>query len=190
MKIPGNATITNRSSTISSQFARARAPYIKPTAAQIEARYKLFNIDPEQEQCAYCGGIQTEWDHIFAVVEETQWTGYATEIGNLIPACGKCNQSRGKKSIRGWMSSSAPWAPLKVFMARDGMSEDRARAEVERRVAIIENAISQHGPQKIIYDPTDPDEIELEQYRRQLLEILPKAQAIAARLQKRYLNQA
>ena len=87
------------------------------------------------------------------------------------------------------MSSSAPWAPLKVFMERDRMSEEAAQAEVARRLAIIEYAISEHGPQKIVYDPSDPDEIELEAYRKQLLELLPKAQAVAARLQKRYQNQ-
>jgi hypothetical protein len=188
MKIPGNATITNRSSTISSQFARARAPYIKPTVEEINARYRLFEIDPQHKQCAYCGAGQTEWDHLFAVVEGAQWTGYATEIGNLIPACGKCNQSRGKKAIREWMNSHAPFAPFRVFMTRDGMNELEAKAEVERRVAVIERAIAAQGPIKVEYDPNDPDEIELEGYRKALLEILPKAQLIAARLQRRYVN--
>jgi hypothetical protein len=34
-----------------------------------------------------------------------------TEIANLVPACGKCNQSKGKTPWRTWMVSSAKLSP-------------------------------------------------------------------------------
>src|SRR5205823_413085 len=45
------------------------------------------------------------------LVEGQQPTGYISEIANLVPSCGKCNQSKGKKPWREWMLSSAPRSP-------------------------------------------------------------------------------
>jgi hypothetical protein len=38
-------------------------------------------------------------------------TGYISEIHNLVPSCGKCNQSKGNKDWRKWMVSDAPLSP-------------------------------------------------------------------------------
>jgi endonuclease I len=38
-------------------------------------------------------------------------TGYISEIHNLVPACGKCNQSKGNKEWRQWMLSDATLSP-------------------------------------------------------------------------------
>jgi hypothetical protein len=61
--------------------------------------------------CAYCGDKKSEWDHFRAVVKNRTPTGYITEIANLVPACGKCNQSRGNKDWKTWMQSSARHSP-------------------------------------------------------------------------------
>lgn len=185
MKIPGKATISNRSSTISSQFARARAPYFKPSGDDLLARYILFAIDPSSPSCAYCGAGQTEWDHLFPMVEQSRWTGYFTELSNLIPACGKCNQSRGSKPFAAWMRGGAPQSPLRVFQARDGMTPEQAQAEVERRIAVIEEAISCQPPRRLLYE-VDQLEDELEQCRLELLALLMRSEEIAARLRNRY----
>jgi hypothetical protein len=38
-------------------------------------------------------------------------TGYISEIHNLVPACGKCNQSKGNKHWRTWMFGTAKLSP-------------------------------------------------------------------------------
>lgn len=185
MKIPGKATISNRSSTVASQFARARAPYCKPSPAELVERYQKFGIDPAKPGCAYCGSPQTEWDHLFPMVEQSGWTGYFTELDNLIPACGKCNQSRGSRPFGAWMRGRAPMAPLQVFQLRDGMTPERAAAEVERRVAVIEAVVADRPPRRLSYE-IDALEQQLETCRHELSALLVRAQAIAGQLRARY----
>jgi hypothetical protein len=38
-------------------------------------------------------------------------TGFISEIANLVPACGKCNQSKGNKPWRIWIVSNARLSP-------------------------------------------------------------------------------
>jgi len=45
------------------------------------------------------------------IITHQQPTGYITEIANLVPSCGKCNQSKGKRHWREWMLSSARLSP-------------------------------------------------------------------------------
>jgi len=186
MKIPGKATISNRTSTMASQFARARAPYIPPTPTQAEARYRLLRIDPTMPECAYCGGLPTEWDHLFPMVTGSRWTGYFTEIANLVPTCGKCNQSRGSKPFAQWMRGKAAWSPLVVLQSKNGMSRDAALVEIERRVAAIERAIAAQPPTRLFVDHEDTLELELEQCRLELNKLLYRGEAIAAKLRARY----
>jgi hypothetical protein len=57
----------------------------------------------------YCGA--TEWDHFRPLVLGKRPTGYISEIKNLVPACGKCNQSKGNKNWKEWIESSAKLSP-------------------------------------------------------------------------------
>ena len=82
---------------------------------QLNERYKQFGINSTAPSCVYCGGIQTEWNYLFSIFEDMAWTGYFTEINNLIPACSKCNQSRGKKPYADWMLSNAALSVKKSF---------------------------------------------------------------------------
>ncbi len=38
-------------------------------------------------------------------------TGYISEIKNLVPSCGKCNQSKGNKEWETWVTSDAKLSP-------------------------------------------------------------------------------
>ena len=62
--------------------------------------------------CAYCGDAYTEWDHLRPLIKDKKATGYVSEIHNLIPACGKCNQSKGNKEWKTWMYSNAKLSPF------------------------------------------------------------------------------
>lgn len=62
-------------------------------------------------RCAYCGDKASEWDHLRPLVLKRRPTGFVSEIANLVPSCGKCNQSKGNKPWREWMLSKAKLSP-------------------------------------------------------------------------------
>ena len=68
-------------------------------------------MKPDDVRCAYCGDKSTEWDHLRPIITGQKPTGYITEIANLVPACGKCNQSKGKSQWHDWILSGAPLSP-------------------------------------------------------------------------------
>lgn len=74
--------------------------------------------------CAYCGDSSTEWDHFRPLVVNKKPTGYISEIANLVPACGKCNQSKGNRGWREWFYSSARLSP-----SSRGVVDLQAKAE-------------------------------------------------------------
>jgi hypothetical protein len=72
--------------------------------------------------CIYCGSPHVErWDHLVAV-----WAGGATVLGNMVPACQPCDDSKGSKDYRAWLSGSALRNPARA--------NPDTRAEIIRRV--------------------------------------------------------
>jgi len=86
---------------------------------------------PGSCRCAYCGDPRTEWDHFRPIVKGRQPTGYITEIANLVPACGKCNQSKGNKNWKEWMLSTAARSPRQRGIS--DLGERVARLEAYER---------------------------------------------------------
>jgi hypothetical protein len=115
--MPSVQTMVSRKSSITNAFVSAVIPAIPPTEAEIEQALSILGIDPKDLRCAYCGDNATEWDHLRALVEARRPTGFITEIANLVPSCGKCNQSKGNKAWRAWISSKAKWSPTRRGVA-------------------------------------------------------------------------
>lgn len=109
-KLPKAPTIVARLPAITNSFANSIIPAIKPTATEVQEVLEVLGMG-EKAVCAYCGDTATEWDHFRPVVENKRPTGYVTEIHNLVPACGKCNQSKGNKHWKAWFQSSAKLSP-------------------------------------------------------------------------------
>ena len=95
--MPTPVKIMGRTSSITNSFVNSIIPVIEPTEQQIKRALRILEIDPQSVVCAYCGDRSTEWDHLNPLVSNKQPTGYISEIANLVPACGKCNQSKGNK---------------------------------------------------------------------------------------------
>lgn len=109
-RMPKPVRITGRTSSITNSFVNGIIPVVLPT--EDEVRQALTILDMlENVDCAYCGDTYTEWDHLRPLVVGKQPTGYISEIHNLVPACGKCNQSKGNKPWREWMLSQAALSP-------------------------------------------------------------------------------
>ncbi|MCP3686180.1 MAG: HNH endonuclease [bacterium] len=109
--MPTVTKVTSRTSSITNAFINSVIPVIPPSNEEIKHALSILKNDPENLECAYCGDTATEWDHLRALVKEHRPTGYISEIQNLVPACGKCNQSKGNKPWRGWITSSAKLSP-------------------------------------------------------------------------------
>lgn len=103
--------ITGRSSSITNAFINSIIPVIKPNEGEVKQALGLLAMGKDHFQCAYCGDSASEWDHLRPLVINQKPTGFISEIQNLIPACGKCNQSKGNKNWKKWIISTAPRSP-------------------------------------------------------------------------------
>lgn len=119
--LPSSGSISGRTSSITAAFFQAITPVVLPTEAEIDEALSILGMARGACCCAYCGGGKTEWDHFRPTVVGKMPTGYITEIANLVPACGKCNQSKGNKAWLPWMESCARLSERKgdsAFAAR------------------------------------------------------------------------
>ena len=103
--------ITGRSSSITNAFINAIIPVVNPSAEEVQQALNKLGMTPENFQCAYCGSAVSEWDHFRPLVHQQKPTGYISEIHNLVPSCGKCNQSKGNKEWKEWITSDAKLSP-------------------------------------------------------------------------------
>lgn len=110
-QLPAAMTVTGRSSSLTNAFITAIIPVIEPTEAEELEALRILGMDPSDIRCAYCGDRSTEWDHLRPIITNQEPTGYITEIANLVPSCGKCNQSKGKSNWRAWITSGARLSP-------------------------------------------------------------------------------
>ena len=140
-KMPKGMNISERSSTITNAFVNAIIPSIKPLSSEIEKALKILEIDPEEMRCAYCGSDSKEWDHLNPLVKDQKPTGYISEINNLVPACGNCNQSKGNKPWKVWIVSEAKLSP-----------KSKGVADLEGRIRQLDAYENSFVPTKIDFE--------------------------------------
>lgn len=124
--LPTPVKITGRSSSITNSFVNGVIPVIVPSAHDIRCALEVLGM-LEEVTCSYCGDASTEWDHLRPLVVAQRPTGFITEIQNLVPACGKCNQSKGNRHWKTWMFSAARLSPA-----------SRGIVDIDERVRRIE----------------------------------------------------
>jgi len=123
--MPSVQTMVSRKSSITNAFVSAVIPSIPPSLEKIEQALAILQIDPSDMRC----------------VMQRRPTGFISEIANLVPSCGKCNQSKGNKPWRDWMLSSAKLSPT-----------GRQIANVADRVARLEAFEKWRVPTKIDFE--------------------------------------
>ncbi|MGO9643066.1 MAG: HNH endonuclease [Candidatus Acidiferrales bacterium] len=173
-QLPTRMNITGRSSSITNAFIGAIIPVIKPTEAEELDALRILHINPNDIRCAYCGDKATEWDHLRPIISNKEPTGYITEIANLVPSCGKCNQSKGKSNWRAWMEGKAKLSP-----------KSRKVPDVAKRIACLKDYEAWRKPRKIDFASlVGPD-----MWRRhrqnwqEVLDLLKKSQELATEIQ-------
>lgn len=138
LKVPGKITAAGRGTSISGAFSGAILPRSEPSEDEKLETLAILKLDPERVTCAYCGDDATEWDHLNPTVKDRFPTGFRTEVANLVPSCGKCNQSKGNKPWRDWIQSDANRSPKR-----------RGILDLERRIQNLDEFARQHIPVKI-----------------------------------------
>jgi len=129
--LPSRGRVDGRTSSITAAFFQAITPVIPPSDKDVEEALAVLGMTAGSCCCAYCGDPRTEWDHFRPIVKGRLPTGYITEIANLVPACGKCNQSKGNKNWKEWMLSTAARSPKRRGIT--DLGERVARLEAYER---------------------------------------------------------
>lgn len=104
-------TILSRTSSLTNSFVQAILPAVEPTPAEVAEALAILGMTPDTIACAYCGTASTDWDHLRPLVKGKRPTGYITEIRNLVPSCGPCNQSKSGADWHAWMTGTAKGSP-------------------------------------------------------------------------------
>ncbi|MCX7144342.1 MAG: hypothetical protein NT123_25585, partial [Proteobacteria bacterium] len=83
-RMPTPMKITGRSSSITNAFINSIIPVVLPSAQEVKRALEILGMTPESFQCAYCGSVASEWDHLRPLVKDKKPTGYISEIHNLV----------------------------------------------------------------------------------------------------------
>jgi hypothetical protein len=178
-RMPSVQTMVSRKSSITNAFVSAIIPVIPPTHDDIEKALEILQMQPNDVRCAYCGDVSTEWDHLRPLVINRRPTGFISEIANLVPACGKCNQSKGNKNWREWIASAAPRSPT-----------GRAITGTERRVTCLDAYEKWRSPTQVDFSLI-VGQADWEKYWglcEELITELHKCQAVADTIRARVVD--
>ncbi|NTW29536.1 MAG: HNH endonuclease [Coriobacteriia bacterium] len=139
--MPNAVTISARSSSLTNSFVNSIIPVFHPSQEEIEEALAVLGMTLDHTECVYCGNATTEWDHLRPLVKNKRPTGYVSEIANLVPACGKCNQSKGGSDWRTWMVGPAKLSP-----------HTRGVADLESRIASLERYEEWRTPLRVDFE--------------------------------------
>lgn len=111
-QLPAGESLRARKSAIRSIFTRCLIPGIEPSPEDYATALCILRQKPGAAlACCYCGDAATEWDHLRPVMRNGTPTGALSIIQNLVPACSKCNQSKGNRHWHEWITGEAPLSP-------------------------------------------------------------------------------
>ncbi|HMU84239.1 MAG TPA: hypothetical protein PKC35_12910, partial [Leptospiraceae bacterium] len=127
--------------------------------------------------CAYCGRTADQWDHLYALVMNKKPTGYITEINNLVPSCGACNQRKRGTNWKDFVNHPGKNFP-KTF--RDGFRKRLAALEKYARLR----------RQKIDFEKWEGDPAYSDYWKRHraVIKALRAAQTTATHLRTKLLD--
>ena len=173
MKFRKPLKITQRTSSITNSFVQSIIPWVPPTEAERAETLAILGME-DKIVCAYCGGGASDWDHLRPLVRAKRPTGYISDYRNLVPACGRCNQSKGAQEWRSWIRGKAANSPA-----------TRRVADLDSRIEALERFEAWSDVQPIPLDEMAPADMWKTHWDNllRLEEALRKAQEHAALLQ-------
>jgi hypothetical protein len=148
MKLRAPLKITSRTSSITNSFVQAIIPTVSYSEEQRAEALAKLGMTMEKLSCIYCGSPTTDWDHLRPLVRKSRPTGYISEIKNLVPSCGPCNQSKGAAAWKAWMMGEARGSPT-----------TRGVTDVGDRVSRLEEFVSWGNVSPLSFEDMVPREI-------------------------------
>jgi len=157
--------VTRRRTTINHAFAAAIAPNDEYIEERVREAILLLGQEPEQPlRCAYCDAPAKTWDHVFATVQDSSFSGHGHRLGNLLPCCKSCNSAKGNKNWHHY---------LKTLSMPDEVT----------RSARIEAYLSKYSVLDVLPQKT-PEYERLLEIRQEVLVLLAEADALAKAIRK------
>lgn len=152
--------VARRRTTINHAFAAAIAPSDTYSDSRVREAILVLGQDPDQDlNCAYCGAPAQTWDHVFATVKDSSFSGFGHRLGNLLPCCKPCNSAKGNKN----------WQRYIVGLNLPDCEERATRIDSY----LTKYATHDAGPQQ------SPDYERLLQIKEQVMTLLAEADRIA-----------
>lgn len=99
------AIVARRKTTINHAFAAAIAPNDEYVADVVREAMITLGQNPENLRCSYCDAPAQTWDHVFATVKNSNFSGHGHRLGNLLPCCKQCNSAKGNKDWRQFITT-------------------------------------------------------------------------------------
>jgi hypothetical protein len=154
--------LARRRTTINHAFAAAVAPNDSFKDAQVRKAILVLGQDPDGDLlCVYCGSDAETWDHVFATVHQSTFSGAGHRIGNLLPCCKPCNSAKGNKHWNVYLSG--------LSLGSDVFQERHARISGYLEKYLVQDRV-----------PSGSPEFErLDSIRRQILMLLGEADDVA-----------
>jgi hypothetical protein len=146
--MPAAVKITGRTSTITNSFVNSIIPVVPPSETEVHEALAVLGMTPESIACSYCGDKMTEWDHLRPLVRGKRPTGYISEIANLVPACGKCNQSKSGADWREWIVGPAKQSP-----------RSRGISDLDARIGRLIQFESWREPRRVDFERVVPADL-------------------------------
>ena len=157
--------VARRRTTINHAFAAAIAPSDIYDERVVSGAIALLGQKSECDlECAYCGSPAETWDHVFATVRDSQFSGFGHRLGNLLPCCKPCNSRKGNK----------PWAShlSSLNLGQDELADRRGAIERYLATYLVCDCIPEDSA----------DRHRLDEIRRQVLSLLEEGDLVATRI--------
>ena len=95
-------------------FASAIAPCDDFDPEAVKRALQLLEQSPDEDlRCVYCDQHAETWDHVFATVRKSVFSGAGHRIGNLLPCCKPCNSKKGNRAWDDFIVSREAAGPLR-----------------------------------------------------------------------------
>lgn len=161
--------VQKRKTTVNNMFASALAPCDPYDVQQLTlAMEALGQSDLDNLVCVYCGKAAQTWDHLVALVRNSELHGYGHQIGNLVPSCKACNSLKGNREWRDFLHATMP----------DPTQRERLEAALEAHVTTYATAVDLSRPQTEY-------PVQWQRYaeiRQQILQLMEEADRLADQL--------
>lgn len=149
-------------------FAAAVAPSDAYDPSRVRLALAILGADPNEDlECAYCGAGAHTWDHIFATVKDSRFSGHGHRLGNLLPCCKPCNSQKGN---RHW---EVHLASLPMASAERGLRAQRIEQYIREFHCVDEKPEASEDAQR------------LEEIRVSILALMAEGDLVAERIRSR-----